>query len=239
MEKYEFIFLIFSCEKNKNRLKVLKKKSWFKEFSSRKNVKTLVVFGNKGNKKSFVEGENLFLMIEEKFTNLSIKLEESFKYVVKNYKFDYLIKCDDDVGIKNFDKVIKICKKYDYAGRMVTTTKKRAFLWSKKNSIDIDLDKHIEVKYAWGGFFLINYGALKLIMEKLHPFVEYYTKFLGGNSDTVLGKTIEEMNLEKKVISFPEKKDDLDFLEKNIFERLCLDNFIKKFNPSYLISRFF
>lgn len=231
MKKIKFVFLVIACEKNFSRLRKFKSQKWFCDFIKREDVELLIALG--GNKKTQKKGDVLFLKTPEKMQNLSIKLFESLKFIKKNYDFDFLIKCDDDIKVKNFEKVVNLFQKRDYSGIIRKTTKKRFFLWALKNDLKVDLDKHIEVDYAIGIMNCISKKCFLAIFNELPKLVKYTTKYLGGNNDILIGLAFKNA-LKKQKLTKSTKKE-ISFFKKNIKENFEL----KKLSPKYLFNRFF
>ncbi|MFA5930793.1 MAG: hypothetical protein WC821_00610 [archaeon] len=229
MKKIKFVFLVITCEKNINKFEKLKKQKWFKEFVKSKNVELLIAIGDKN--KASKKGDYLFLKTPEKMTNLSKKLFESFKFIKKNYDFEYLIKCDDDIKVKNFSKILELFQKRDYSGIIRKTTKKRALLWATKNNLKIKLKKHIEVDYAVGTMFCLSKKAFYPLLKELPKIVKYNTKHLAGNNDTLIGRAFA--SVEKKEELTKSTTQEINFFKKNIKEHFDL----RKLKPTYLALR--
>ena len=229
MKKVKFVFLVITCEKNITKLKILIQQKWFTKFMTSKNVELLIAYG--GKNKTEKKGDYLFLKTPEKMINLSKKLIESFKFIKKNYKFDYLIKCDDDITITNFSNVIKLFQKRDYSGLIRRTTKQRALLWATKNNLKIDLKKHVEVDYAVGTMFCLSKKAFYPLLKELPSIVTYNTKYLAGNNDTLIGRAFEKIQKRKNLTKSTKK--EIRFFKNNIKENFDL----RKLKLKYLILR--
>jgi len=229
MKKVKFVLLVITCKKNFDKLKKLRAQKWFIEFTSKKEVELLVAIGN--SKKAQKKGDFLLLKTPEKMTNLSKKLFESFKFINKNYNFEYLIKCDDDIKVKNFSTILELFQKRDYSGIIRKTTKKRALLWATKNNLKIDLKKHVEVDYAIGTMFCLSKRAFYPILKALPSLVRYNTKYLAGNNDTLIGRAFQRA--QAKVVLTKSTKNEIAFFKKNIKENFD----IRKLTPKYLLLR--
>lgn len=228
-KKVDVILLILSCEKNKKKLEKLLKQKWFKNLEKDTSFEIIIALG--GYKKVFKKDNFLYLKTPEKMVNLSKKILESFVFIKKNYDFNFLIKCDDDIKIKNFEKILELFKKHDYSGIIRKTNKQRATLWAHKNNLKIDINKHVEVDYAVGTMFCLSEKAFKKIILELPPLVDYHTKYLGGNNDTLIGKAFEK-SLKKKNFTKSQEKE-INFFKKNIIEKFDF----KKLKLSYIIKR--
>ena len=229
MKKVKFVLLVITCRKNFGKLKKLREQKWFIDFTSRKEVELLIAIGSA--KKVQKKGEFLFLKTPERMTNLSKKLFEAFKFIKKNYDFEYLIKCDDDIKVTNFSRVLELFQKRDYSGIIRRTTKKRALLWATKNNLKIDLEKHVETNYAVGTMLCLSKRAFYPVFEELPSLVRYNTKYLAGNNDTLIGRAFQRA--QKKVTLLSSTKSEVDFFKKNIKENFDY----RKLSPNYLILR--
>jgi len=114
---YKNILLLFTSKKTYNRVDILKK-YWLKS-NLLKDYKLIIVTG--GNKITYMEKDNnfdiLYTNCDDTYIKFPHKVYESIKYVYNYFKYDYVIKIDDDVylNIDNLTKYIEECT-YDYVG---------------------------------------------------------------------------------------------------------------------------
>lgn len=100
----DYIVLVCSCRKNRNKLEEIRK-TW--ALKKPDNIKVIYLIG--GYEETRLNGDILETKVTDDYKNFINKVHDSYKFLSKNAEFKYLIKCDDDVFL-NLD----VISKFDY-----------------------------------------------------------------------------------------------------------------------------
>ena len=140
---------------------------------------------------------------QEKYTNLARKTVYSLEHLCQNYKFDYLIKMDDDV-VFNVDQLDLEVFKYDYVGKFFNSF--------TKNEITIDLPSYnirevIELypsafsdspfKFAAGNFYVLSRKAAKIVADNKNLLEDFYKETVRISEDQFVGYCLQKQNITK------------------------------------------
>lgn len=207
----------------------------------------------------FVSGDSLpyknFIKLDhlESYEQLPIKTFLMLEKI-KNYKFEYILKLNDDT-LLSVNKLLDLdIKNYDYAGKFNISKNKKAskiHFYKIKNSSFYKDKKLSEVEWAEGGFYLLNKRAIKEILSyKKEYFVNTPDTYRG--EDEIIGKILKDfrkLNLKDEKLSnnlhMDVCKEGLSFhpVHSLIFETLhsasSLNNKIQLLKNKYYLNEYF
>jgi len=104
---FKLVILIISSPQNSPNRKIIRE-TWGSDAAKRVPVKVLFVIGEEGIpsdlkfqlfKEQSAHSDLLFLPLEDTYENLTKKLLFTLKIASEEYKFDYVMKCDDDTYV--------------------------------------------------------------------------------------------------------------------------------------------
>lgn len=168
---HKFIIAILTCEKNKDRLEAVRE-TWVKDLTE--NFKVFYVFARPGEKTE-LRGSNLYLDCADNYENIPGKIISLYNFLIANFDFDYIYKCDDDTYV-NIQALLELdLEDKDYVGNFVKneeTTIDRTAHYGKC------ADKSLEVPYRgefitpWArggrGYFLSKRATIELCKLATH-----------------------------------------------------------------------
>lgn len=113
---YRYIIAILTCEKNKDRLEAVRE-TWVKDFTD--NSKVFYVFARPGGNTELT-GNILYLDCPESYEEGPRKVVALYNFLIKNFDFDYIYKCDDDTYVDVQAMLRLDLEGKDYIGNFVT-----------------------------------------------------------------------------------------------------------------------
>lgn len=115
-----FVFILMACEKPQyaERLEFVKNDTLAK-LKKHPEVLPLIAVGRGRDAVPHIEGDFLVLPVEEDHVNLPWKMEEMFKFVHSNIRFERIFKLDDDVSLNDYDSFVNAFSIADICGNRV------------------------------------------------------------------------------------------------------------------------
>lgn len=112
--KYKIIICILTCNKNINRLEVIKK-YWVNELY-KYDIEFYFIISSKNIDDTYIDGNILYVKLDETYENLPKKMFCAYEYLYNNKTFEYIYKIDDDC-VLNIDNMLSFnYQNYDYIG---------------------------------------------------------------------------------------------------------------------------
>lgn len=153
------------------------RQTWLSEAKNNKNVKYFFVIGdrNLNSKQTYDLAEEksqnndlMVLPVFDSYATLTNKILKSYEYSLKNYRFDYLLKCDDDtfVDLKRMLEELEASSEPHlywgfFDGRAPVQTKGK---WADPNYRLCDL----YVPYALGGGYVLGRAVVDFLASNTH-----------------------------------------------------------------------
>ena len=96
-QSVKILVLIFTCQKYKFRIDILKKAGYFDIFEEQKQDYLIVIGGEKHMKEEYVlNGKLLTVNVDDSYKGFPKKIIKTINLVYKLFDYDYIIKSDDD-----------------------------------------------------------------------------------------------------------------------------------------------
>jgi hypothetical protein len=140
---------------------------------------------------------------EEKYTNLARKIVHSFEFLYKNYKFDFIIKIDDDT-IFNVDRLDLNVFNYDYIGKFFDNFTKNEIIINLPN---YNINETIRLypnaysntpfKYAGGNFYILSKKSIETIIANKDLLEDFYKENVRVSEDQFVGYCLRSENINK------------------------------------------
>ena len=164
------ILLITVCNQNRQRIKN-HVDNLYNQSLINNDIKftPVFVFGKDGDTTG-IPFDTIITDVEEKYSNLKLKLLASYKTVSEDYDFDFLIKIDDDtkVNLGQFKKEWVVGK--DYVGRFIDGNISSKIIlelemFNMYKTIILNPQKFIETnyKFATGDCYILSKKAIQYI----------------------------------------------------------------------------
>jgi len=228
----KIIILILTCQKKLIRQNIIRK-TYLKDIK-KLGYEYYFVLNKNTNNDIYIEGDILYINMEDLYENLPKKVLNAYQYLYKNRDFDYIYKIDDDV-IVNFHKLDDMpYYNYEYYGKMIGgETFDRNSHKNKVSNKSIwynkEYDKSYYGKWCGGGFsYFLSNKAIKVIVENskliLNDLLEDKgigdtLKLFGGEEFDILDNNdmsrficnYYKINIEKdKIIYFEVEEEDME-----------------------------
>lgn len=204
-----YLLCIVSCEKNRERKKILKDK-WINDLVAKNDkIDTLFVYGNSELEEDYAEIEDeLHVKCDDSYERLIDKMDQLWNYIHK-YRSDYfkIIKCDDDniINTDKFNSMLEEIKDIPVFGKSCIHKEFKNF-----NSEKLERDK-------WYGPFKIGWlyiVKLEVIEEFIKNRDNNFKEYIGFHEDKRFYDMIrnkypfcEDKKLEEKYMFYPFKKN--------------------------------
>jgi hypothetical protein len=159
--------MVISSRSRSKRVELLRT-TWFSAIPS--NAHSVCVVG--GASSDFLRGDVLNLNAPDDYLGLPLKMATMFAFVARNFDFDYLVKCDDDMflDIRSICNLLAESKALDYVGRVVrrhdyTPTHH----WGKATVAEDNPVTNSEWQgpYCGGGVYILSKKAVLVLAESM------------------------------------------------------------------------
>lgn len=194
MKNKNIIIGIHTCLKNKEKVDYIKN-NFLKNLE--KNFTVYFVYGDA--QQTSIEGNNMLLLYKDVYEYLPVKTIEFFK-TLKDYKYDAIIKMDDDIFIDTdkFTNFIYNIKNIDYAGffHSKQTTKGSLRTYHYDKCSDVSFNKPVIEPYTYefanGACYYLSKKAVDVILENYTTNFEYQQclKLEKGSEDRMVGQIL-------------------------------------------------
>lgn len=204
-----YLLCIVSCEKNRERKKILKDK-WINDLVAKNDkIDTLFVYGNSELEEDYAEIEDeLHVKCDDSYERLIDKMDQLWDYIHK-CRSDYfkIIKCDDDniINTDKFNSMLEEIKDIPVFGKSCIHKEFKNF-----NSEKLERDKwYGPFKIGW--LYIVKFEVIEeFIKNRDNNFKEY----IGLHEDKRFFDMIrnkypfsEDKTLEEKYIFYPFKEN--------------------------------
>ena len=203
-----YLLCIISCEKNRERKKILKDK-WINDLISKNDkIDTLFIYGNSELDEDYAEVEDeLHVKCDDSYERLIDKMDQLWNYIYKcRRNYFKIIKCDDDnfINPDNFNNMLEDIKDLPVFGKSCIHEK-----FENCNSDHLERDK-------WYGGFKIGWlyiVKLEVIDVFIHNRDNNFKEYIGLHEDKRFYDMIrnkypfyEDKELENKYVFTPYKR---------------------------------
>lgn len=193
--KCNIIIGIHTCVKNSDRVDKIKK-LFFNELAQKYNV--FFVYGN--SKQIIINENEIHLTSEDKYEYLPYKTIEFLEVINNRFKYDYIIKLDDDVyiDVNKFNTFISNLKSIDYGGfffgKKALKNTPRTYHFNKCSNEHFNQIAYEPFDYEFcdGACCMLSKKAVKLILDKYLQNHEYLEckKMRKGSEDRMIGQIL-------------------------------------------------
>ena len=212
MEKLDFIFLIISCEKYREKAEK-QKLTWIPKLPSFLLTSWYHVIGKPDLTQDFLfDDTNRVLTVKAKddYNSLPQKVIMAYKAVQTRFNFLYIFKTDDDQMVKDtrsFELIrnVLLQKTPHYGGYIIDVKQPHI---SKYNTIHPELPDNLQIlptKYCNGRFYFLSKEAVAYLVDRLVLFNNEYLE------DYAIGFHLKK-SLKEKMLFIDTNKIFKDFI---------------------------
>jgi len=207
LKNKKIILCIYTCEKDREKLNLLKKSNWYSHYSKYRNIKFIEVYA--GNNILSFENKKLLLNTEESYSNLSMKTYHMIDFVYKNFDFDYFMKLDCGIinrptkirqftfnnFVNNFENKL-FYREYDGVLNVENHTFKSIHGWANGKGFFVDPEsifiKENNIPDFWGGnCYVLDKNNCGIISNNKQNFQLFKDK-MAGCEDLCVGYTLKQ-----------------------------------------------
>ena len=176
--EYDFIFIIFSCEKYRYKIQY-QKQLWLNKLNP--NILYFHIIGKEHMKDDYIvdiKNKILYVKVKDDYNSLPKKVIKTFKIINDLFKFKYIFKTDDDQFLNNLN-IINIINnvlnssnpKIHYAGHIIDVKTPHISQYFK---IHPELPHNLlmkKTKYCSGRFYALSHQAIEHLIAQ-HALIE-------------------------------------------------------------------
>jgi len=172
--------------------------------------------------KTEISNNKLFLEIEESYSNLPLKTLTILKKFLEFKKYSHLIKIDDDVDLKEPNRVIEELIKFDYSGNWIYSNPFVLYKWKKSRKLFrksfLSCFRYIGLRYATGPTYVVSRKTAELVVSCYKDGLPESLEL----EDVMLGLAVE-LNYKKAKLNLPKEyfSSQPSLLGKKVTEKIA------------------